>query len=220
MVLGRGAQGLGTPSQTGPACAGVPIWDKITWQQWGWIRLIFDAQTIIWWPPWVGQVACLPDGDSGMVAITSEGPNPERHHRFCQMSMGFLPTAQSKVPHWGGKENDYTPPPMPHCIKWDAFLPFSEGNIASQDYRMKQPHKMLAYAKALHFWAKKSHLPWASQPLQLAACMKEMRVDGATDIVHWWGSPHQWPAIALGEGNLISILQSSGTWSHMGTKLQ
>ena len=74
-----------------------------------------------------------------------------------------------------GKENDYTPPPMPHCIKWDTFLPFDNGNFANQDYRMKQPQKMLAYAKALQFWAKKAQLPWASQPHQLAACVKESK---------------------------------------------
>ena len=88
-----------------------------------------------------------------MVARTLEGPNSERHHRFHQASMGFLPGAQSKVPHLGN-ENNYMPPPTPYCIEWDAF-PFGNGNFASQDYRMKQPQKMLAYTKALQFWAKK-----------------------------------------------------------------
>ena len=72
-------------------------------------------------------------------------------------------------------ENDYTPPPMPHCIEWDAFLPFGNGNFASQDYRMKQPQKMLAYGKALQLWVEKAQPPWAGQPHQLVACRKGLR---------------------------------------------
>ena len=34
---------------------------------------------------------------------------------------------------------------------------------------------MLAYAKALQFWAEKAQLAWASKPCQLAAWMKELR---------------------------------------------
>ena len=112
-------------------------------------------------------------GDSSLVAGTSEGLNSERPHRFYQTSMGFLSTAQSKVPE--RKENDYTPPPLPQCIEWDDFLPYNDGNFASQDYRIKQPQKMLAYAKAWQFWAKKAQPHQASQPCQLAACVKELR---------------------------------------------
>ena len=64
---------------------------------------------------------------------------------------------------------------MPHCIEWDAYLPFGNENFASWDYQMKQPWKMLAYAKALQFWAEKAQLPWASQPHQVATCVKELR---------------------------------------------
>ena len=34
---------------------------------------------------------------------------------------------------------------------------------------------MLAYAKALQFWAEKAQLPQASQSCQVAACVKELR---------------------------------------------
>ena len=63
---------------------------------------------------------------------------------------------------------------MPHCIEQDAILPFGNGNFASQDYRMKQPQKMLAYAKALHFSGEKVQLLWAGHPCQLAAYVKEL----------------------------------------------
>ena len=77
-----------------------------------------------------------------------------------------------------------TPSPTPHCIEWDAFLPFSDGNFASQDYRMSQPQKALAYAKALQYWTKKAQMPQASQPCQLAVCIKEVRYSGTIDVIH------------------------------------
>ena len=40
---------------------------------------------------------------------------------------------------------------------------------------MQQPQKTLAYTKALQYWTKKAQLPWAGQPHQLAACVKELR---------------------------------------------
>ena len=72
-------------------------------------------------------------------------------------------------------ENDYSVPPAPHCLERDAFLPLSAGNFSSQDYRMKQTQKTLAYAKALQFWVEKAQPPQPSQPHQLAVCMHELR---------------------------------------------
>ena len=40
---------------------------------------------------------------------------------------------------------------------------------------MKQPQKTLAYTKALQFWAEKAQPPQASQPCQVAVCVKELR---------------------------------------------
>ena len=37
------------------------------------------------------------------------------------MDVDFLPVPKGKF--LGKKENDYTPPPVPHCIEWDAILP-------------------------------------------------------------------------------------------------
>ena len=63
----------------------------------------------------------------------------------------------------------------PHCTEWDAFLPQSEGNFTSQDYRLRQPRKTLAYAKALQFWAEKAQPPLAGKPHQLVTWIRELR---------------------------------------------
>ena len=84
-----------------------------------------------------------------------------------------------------GMENDYKLPPTPHCTEWDAFLPFGTGNFASQDYRMKKPQKMLAYAKALQFWVEKAQLPLPGQPMPAGGMHERAkRVNGAADVVH------------------------------------
>ena len=68
-------------------------------------------------------------------------------------------------------ENDYPAPPTLHCLDSDAFLPISTVNCSYQDYRMKQPQKTLAYAKALQFWVEKAQPPLLGQPCQLAECV-------------------------------------------------
>ena len=72
-------------------------------------------------------------------------------------------------------ENDHTSPPAPHCIEWDAFLPQTEGNFASQDYGLRQPKKTLAFTKALQFWVEKAQPPQINKLCQLAACIRELR---------------------------------------------
>ena len=72
-------------------------------------------------------------------------------------------------------ENDQILPPEPHCIEWDAFLPQTEGNFVSQDYRLRQPRKTLAFTKALQFWAEKAQPPQINKLYQQAACIRELR---------------------------------------------
>ena len=73
-------------------------------------------------------------------------------------------------------KNNYSAPPMSHCIERDAFLPVSTGNFSCQDYQMKQPQKTLAYTKVLQFWAEKAKLPLVDQQCQLAECVRKLRV--------------------------------------------
>ena len=49
-------------------------------------------------------------------------------------------------------------------------------------------------------------------------CERAKRIYGATDVIHWWGSPHQGNIIPLGEGSSISTLWTSWTWNHVGMK--
>ena len=65
--------------------------------------------------------------------------------------------------------------PTPHCIEWDAFLPFNKLQFSGQDYCMKQPQKTLAYTKALQHWAEKAQPPTPGKAHQLAECVQELR---------------------------------------------
>ena len=50
-------------------------------------------------------------------------------------------------------ENDHTPPPAPHCIEWDAFLPQSEGNyVQARTTGSGNQGRPWQFTKALQFW--------------------------------------------------------------------
>ena len=79
------------------------------------------------------------------------------------------------VKSWRKEVNDNTPPPVPHCIKWDAFLLQSRTCFVSEDVRLRQPRKTLAYAKLLQFWADKVQPPRVGEPCQLMACVQKLK---------------------------------------------
>ena len=102
-----------------------------------------------------------------------EVPTPRDPISFArQMQASFQ---YPKAKFLGKRENAYTPPPAPHCIEWDAFLPQTEGNFMCQDYRLRQSKKTLALAKALQFWVEKAQPSHTDKPCQLAACIRELR---------------------------------------------
>ena len=103
-----------------------------------------DVETPTWWPE--------------LLKVPTHG-DPTDFTKWVQASFQF-----SKAKCLGKGENDHTPPPTPHCIEWDAFLPQSRNKFTSEDYRLRQPRKTLAYAKTLQFWAKKARMPWAGEP--------------------------------------------------------
>ena len=80
-------------------------------------------------------------------------------------------------------ENDYLVL-APHCIGRDSFLPFGSMQFSSQDYHIKQPQKILAYAKALQHWVEKAQLPMLGEPYQLGECMRTEGSNGATNDIH------------------------------------
>ena len=75
----------------------------------------------------------------------------------------------------GKGANNHTPPPVPHYIEWNAFLPQSRTCFASEDVRLRQPRKTLAYGQALQLWAKKAQPHQADELHQLAACVWELK---------------------------------------------
>ena len=68
------------------------------------------------------------------MAGVGDGPTPRDPISFakCMWASFQFP----KVKYLRGKCNDYTPPPAPHCIEWDAFLPQAKGDFGSLDYRL------------------------------------------------------------------------------------
>ena len=74
--------------------------------------------------------------------------------------------------HW--VENYHQAPPAPLCLQWNSFLPLPNSKFTCQDIRELQQEKMVAYAKALQFWAEKANLPAQGQPHLLAGSIVEL----------------------------------------------
>ena len=115
-----------------------------------------------------------PGRNTGMGARTVEVPNQTDIPQFVRWVWPSFQMPKVRC-HAEKMENDYLAPPGPHNIKRDAFLPFSTVKCGSLDYHVKQPHKTLAYSKALQFWAEKAQPPMPDQPCQLAECVWELK---------------------------------------------
>ena len=81
--------------------------------------------------------------------------------------------AQSQAPKG---ENDYSTPPAPKCIGKERFLLPQDPQMGSQDYRLEQPRKTLAYAKALQYWVERVKPLIPGEPCQLVGCVLELRL--------------------------------------------
>ena len=71
--------------------------------------------------------------------------------------------------------NDYSLPPTLKCISRKAFLPIPDPRMPCQDYREGHPHKTLAYAQVLQYWAEKANLPKPDEPCLLVRCIHKLR---------------------------------------------
>ena len=140
---------------------------------------------------WVRWHACWVETPAWWLELVKV-PTPRDPISFAKWVWASFQFPKAKYPRKGG--DNYTPPPAPHCIEWDAFLPQTKGNFASQDYRLRQPKKTLALAKALQFWAEKAQPSQINKPCQLAACIRELReameqLTSFTDKTSWQMTP-------------------------------
>ena len=107
---------------------------------------------VLWHACWVETLAWWPE--------LWRVPNQTDIPQFARQVQVWASFQMPKVRcHTKKMENDYSVLPTPQCIERDAFLPFSTMKCGVLDYHMKQPHKILVYAKALQFWVEKAQLP-------------------------------------------------------------
>ena len=82
---------------------------------------------------WVAWQACqveIPDWWPELVMVPTPR-DPISFAKHLRESFQF-----PRVKYLQGQSDDYTPPPAPHCIGWDAFLPQAKGNFGSLNYRL------------------------------------------------------------------------------------
>ena len=129
-------------------------------------ELPFDnpQEWVRWYACWVETPARWPE----LVEV----PTPRDPINFAKLVWASFQFP--KVKFLGEKENDYTLPPAPHCIEWDAFVPPTESNFTSWDYRLWQS-KTLPLTKALQLRAEKAQPTETDTPHQLVVCIRELR---------------------------------------------
>ena len=88
----------------------------------------------------VGPLACPPGRNTILVARAMRGPKPEGHPPICKRVWALFQMPKARC-HAANIKNDYSVPPTPHCINWDAFLPFNNMQFGGQNCCMKQPLK-------------------------------------------------------------------------------
>ena len=84
----------------------------------------------------------------------------------------WLPKRVSKQ-HW--VKNDHQAPPALLCLCQKDFLLPPDSIFICQDIQEIQCEKMVAYARALHFWAEKVDLPTGGKPCLLIGSVIELQ---------------------------------------------
>ena len=70
------------------------------------------------------------------------------------------------------RNQDYTVPPAPKCLKRGMFLP---SDPSYQDIWLKPQWMTLAYVQALQYWAEEASLPAPGEPHPLVMSVREVR---------------------------------------------
>ena len=83
-------------------------------------------------------------------------------------------------------------PPASPCLCWQTFMPLPDSIFASQDIREVPREKVVAYARALQYWAEQNVTPTGGEPHLLAKGVLELREEVKwyltfTDEEVFWG---------------------------------
>ena len=104
-----------------------------------------------------------------------EVPNQDNLQEFTRRVWASFQVPKARC-HASKVDNDHSTPPAPCSLDRDQFLPLLDMQFSSQDFWLTQPQKILAYVKALQYWAEKAQLPVPGEPHQLVESMLEL----------WW----------------------------------
>ena len=103
--------------------------------------------------------------------------------------------------------------PTPKCIERKLFLLAPDPKLPCQDYCLGQPHKTLAYAQALQYWAKKQTCQVPSEMHHLVRCVQELRwaMNPFTTFSDWATLKKAMPDHGTSEAQVEEATQSGNT---------
>ena len=122
------------------------------------------------WLEWQACQVNMPDGWRELVTIPNAGDPDKLAHKIC--ASFEVPQVRYEALKDPG---EYTVPLSPKCIQRKMFLPVTDSHLPCQDYQLKQPWRILAYAQALQYWAEKAYPLVPNEPCHLVMCVHKLR---------------------------------------------
>ena len=122
------------------------------------------------WVPWKAEGCNTPSWWMELSTVPGED-NTRKLARQVRASF--------RLPWWlqeldAGRATLQAPPALP-CLHWQRFMPLADSIFASQNIREVPREKVVAYSRALQYWAEQNDLPTEGELHLLAKRVLELR---------------------------------------------
>ena len=117
------------------------------------------------WVPWKSERCETPDWWEELLAV----PGKEDARRLArEVRVSFIFPQQ--LWELDSREATLQAPPVPPCLHRKRFMPPANSIFACRDIQEIPREKVVAYARALQYWAEQNNLPARGEPHLLAKC--------------------------------------------------
>ena len=128
------------------------------------------------WVPWKAEKCDTPSWWMELSTVPGED-NTRKLARQVRASF--------ELPWWlqeldAGGATLQAPPALP-CLHWQRFMPLADSIFASWDIREVPREKVVAYTRALQYWAEQNDLPTGGEPRLLVKSVLEL-----SEEVKWY----------------------------------
>ena len=139
-----------------------------------------DTADFSQWVKWKSERCEIPDWWEELLAV----PGKEDARRLAREVRASFALPQ-QMQELDSREATLQAPPAPSCLCRKKFMPLADSIFACQDIQEIPREKVVAYTRALQYWAEQNNPPARSKPCLLARSILELREE-----VRWYLSFH------------------------------